>query len=405
MSHPKNHPRLWTKDFVLISLTNFFTHVVFYMLMATVAMYVTTEYSASASMAGITVGIFVIAALIARVFVGKYMDKIGRKRTLIWSMAVFVVSMVLHFGANSLVFLLIIRFIQGMSHGFITTVAGAVSADIIPNERRGEGTGYFITSMNTAMAIGPFLGIYISGQASFQSIILTGSIIAIIGFIVTLFLNVPNEGYAEEQVKKNAGFHLRDFMEPKAVQISIVLFLVTLAYSSLLSFLSLYAEAVDLVEVASFFFIVYAAALVVSRPITGKWFDEYGANRLTYPLLICLSAGFFILSQAQSAFLFLLSAALIGIGYGTAQSNFQAIAIQQSPSNRKGLATSTFFIFLDLGSGLGPYILGIFVGMMNFKNLYFAMATWVLICIGVYYLAHGKKAASKHMVKHGNRVG
>jgi MFS family permease len=397
-----NKPKLWTKDFIIISLTNFFVHVVFYLLMATVAIYVMSEYQASSGMAGLTVGVYVISALVARVFAGKYLDRIGRKRALIGSFVIFTISMLLHFGANSLIVLFIIRFIQGAAHGFLTTAAGAVAADIIPNERRGEGTGYYATSMNLAMAIGPFLGIYISGYADFQMIILVGSIIAIIGFVSSLFLQVPKVEHSEDQVHKISGFNVRDYIELKAVPISVLLFLVTFAYSSLLAFLSLYAEDIQLVEVASFFFIVYAASLIVSRPITGKWFDKYGENRVTYPLLLCMAIGLFLLSQAHNGFLFLLSAVFIGIGYGTVQSNFLAIAIKQSPPNRTALATSTFFIFLDLGSGLGPYLLGIVVGMMGFRHLYFTAAIWIIVCIGIYYFVHGKKVAArrKEMVRH-----
>ena len=52
--------------------------------------------------------------------------------------------------------------------GFLTTTAGAIAADLIPDERRGEGTGYYATAMNVAMAIGPFLGIFISAHANFK---------------------------------------------------------------------------------------------------------------------------------------------------------------------------------------------------------------------------------------------
>ena len=44
----------------------------------------------------------------------------------------------------------------------------------------------------------------------------------------------------------------------------------------------------------------YAVALLVSRPFTGKWFDKYGENKVTYPLIICLAIGFILLSQAQN---------------------------------------------------------------------------------------------------------
>lgn len=386
-------PKLWTKDFIIISFTNFFVHVVFYLLMTTIAIYVMSAYHASSSVAGITVGIFVIAALLARVLAGKFMDKIGWKRSLVGAFLILTISMLLHFAADNLEFLLVIRFIQGAAHGFLTTAAGAIAAELILDERRGEGTGYYATSMNLAMAIGPFLGILISEHASFKIIVLAGSIVSIVGLISALFIQIPKVKPVEHQESRVT---LKDYIEPKAIPISFVLLIVTIAYSSLLSFVSLYAKEINLVKESSFFFIVYATALLISRPITGRWFDQYGENRVTYPLIGCLAIGFFLLSVANNGVIFLFSAALIGIGYGTLHSNFQAIAIQQSPPNRKALATSTFFMFLDLANGVGPYLMGVLFGLMSFRSLYLTMAFWILlVCMGIYYGVHGKKAFVK----------
>ncbi|WP_018664887.1 MFS transporter [Heyndrickxia acidiproducens] len=386
-------PKLWTKDFILISSTNFFTHVVFYLLMTTMALYVTSAYHTSQSTAGLAAGIFVIASLIARVFAGKYLDQWGRKRVIIWSLAVFFAVMVLHFAAGSLAVLMALRFIQGLMHGAITTAAGAIVADIIPNERRGEGTGYYATSMNLAMAIGPFLGMFISSVASFKMIILAASLIALIDLVSALFISVPEATVTRKQLKEMSGFHVKDFFEPAAVPISAVTFAITVAYSSLLTFLSLYAKDIHLAGVSSFFFIVYAVALVMTRPFTGKWFDVRGENFIVYPLLVILAAGFLLLSLAHNGWMLLASGALIGIGYGTVQSCFQAIAIKLSPPHHKALATSTFFIFIDLASGSGPYLLGIAAGSVSFRSLYLAISVWIVASIAIYYFAHGKKAA------------
>lgn len=388
-------PKLWTKDFIIISSTNFFSFVTFYLLMATISLFVTEQYHASQSVAGLAVGIFVIATLLARIVIGKYLDRIGRKRVLIVSLIVFLVITLLHFEANSLMFLMIIRFIHGAAFGVISTTAGAVVADLIPDERRGEGTGYFAMSMNLAMAIGPFLGMILSQYTGFKTIFLVGSIFSVVGFIATLFLKVPTVELSEQQIKEIASFKVRDFFEPKAIPISVAVLAVTLAYSSLLSFLSTYAKHINLVEVSSFFFIVYAVALLATRPFTGRWFDERGANFVTYPLIICLAIGFFFLSQAHNSIIFLVAGALIGIGYGTVQSSFQAIAINQAPSHRKALATSTYFIFLDLANGVGPYVIGTVIALIGFRELYVAMSIWILACIGIYYVIYGKKAAAE----------
>ena len=87
----------------------------------------------------------------------------------------------------------------------------------------------------------------------------------------------------------------------------------------------------------------------------------------------------------------LISAIFIGIGYGTLIPSFQTIAIQASPPEKIGLATSTFYIFADLGAGAGPTLLGIVIGSFGYRNLYFAMAVLLVLVIGLYYLLHGRK--------------
>ena len=48
----------------------------------------------------------------------------------------------------------------------------------------------------------------------------------------------------------------------------------------------------------------------------------------------------------------------VGLGYGTFMSNGQAVTVKIVPVHRIGVATSTYFIALDVGLGFGPYILG-----------------------------------------------
>ncbi len=380
--------KLWTKDFIIISLINFFTHLVFYTLIVITAIYVVTEFNASQSMAGLATGIFVLASLVGRVFAGKYLDRIGPKRILVGSLILFVLAMISHLFANTFILFLAIRFIHGIMHGSITTTAGAISAELIPDSRRGEGTGYYATFMNIAMAIGPFLAMFFYANFSFTAIFILGIIFAVLDLIITIFLKVPQPKGAH---RAKQGFHFKDFIEPKALPISFVLFILSIPYSSLLVFLAQYAIEIDLVSASTYFFVVFAVALIVTRPFTGVWFDRFGANRLNFPLLLLLAIGFFLLSNAKSDLSFLLSAVFIGIGFGTILSNFLAIAIQSSPPHRKGLATSTFFISLDLANGIGPYINGILVAYLSFRQLYFTVGAWMLVVIGVYYLIFRKK--------------
>ena len=263
-------PQLWTKDFILISLNNFLTHIVFYILMVTMALYVTKEFDTSHSMAGLSIGIFVLASLVARIFAGKYMDRIGRKRAMIGALIVFIIAMFLHLLANSFALFMLIRFIHGASHGFITTIAGAIVADLIPDERRGEGTGYYATSMNLAMAIGPFIGLLVSEHASFQIIFLVGTLIAVIDLSLSLFLKVPEADHSTIPDQKTKKWNWKDFIEPRALPISNMLFIMTLAYASLLSFLSIYAREIRVSQSVKLFFHGVCGCFISIKTFYGK---------------------------------------------------------------------------------------------------------------------------------------
>ncbi len=166
----------------------------------------------------------------------------------------------------------------------------------------------------------------------------------------------------------------KDLIEPSSIPIALTGFVLAFSYSGILSFIPIYAKELGLSEIASYFFILYALVVVISRPFTGKIFDRFGENVLVYPAIIIFTIGMFILSQAQTSFWFLGAGMLIGLGYGTLIPSFQTIAISAAPNHRRGSATATYFSFFDSGIGFGSFILGIVAAKSSYHNMYFIAA-------------------------------
>ena len=101
--------------------------------------------------------------------------------------------------------------------------------------------------------------------------------------------------------------------------------------------------------------------------------------------------GMLLLSFANNGFTLLLAGAIIGLGFGNIQSTTQAIAVKVTPPHRIGLATATFFIFLDIGFGIGPYVLGMIIPLTGFRTLYLIISLLVVALLILYYFMHGKK--------------
>ena len=60
-----------------------------------------------------------------------------------------------------------------------------------------------------------------------------------------------------------------------------------------------------------------------------------------------------------------------------------------------GLATSTYFIGLDIGIGFGPSVLGMFTNTISYSSIYLLMALVSTITIVIYFVIHGRKV--KHL--------
>lgn len=386
------YDKLWSKDFISVTIVNFLMYLIHYTLIVTVTIFTIDKYHASESMGGLAAGIFIIGMLFGRLASGRVIDNLQPKKVLLFGIIFSIITVGLYFAIHSLLILMIVRLLHGIAFGLSSTATGTISSRIIPEKRKGEGIGYYALSVTTASAIGPFCGIILNQQFGFQSIFIVSLIVIITALIVALLIKgLPEVSVQTSNTEKITG--LAAYIQKEALPISFVIIFVGIAYSSVLSFLTVYTEQINLATASSFFFIVYAVSTFVTRPFTGKIYDNYGENKVMYPVLISFIIGLILLSLTHTSISLLIAAVFIGIGYGTIIPTAQAIAIQQSPTDKIGLATSTFYMFADFGAGIGPFVLGVVIPLIGYRNLYLTMSILVIVSIVLYYFMHGKQCA------------
>lgn len=162
--------------------------------------------------------------------------------------------------------------------------------------------------------------------------------------------------------------------------------LVFFAYAGVLVFSPIYAKQLNLTEYTSMFFAAFALAIVVTRPIVGKLFDQSGANTVVYPGFVMFLLGLISLSQVQGLQGFLTSGVIIGIGFGALSPAFQTLAIQSSPGHRAGVATATYFLALDISVGLGSFFLSVLAVHAGYRAMYLFAATVIGFTAAIYYV-------------------
>lgn len=376
--------KIWTKSFISISLIQFLYFTVFYTLLTTLPIFVIEDLQESESKAGLVVTFMLLSAILTRPFSAKVIDIIGQKKTLVFMVFFFFITTITYIFINNFLVLSIVRFIHGISFGFLTTVTGAIAANIVPLSRRGEGMGYFAMAMNIAVVFGPFIGLFLIQHVSFKTLFIVLSIFMLFGLIFSILVETKEEQVKQETPKLTITWS--DLIEVKVLPITFIVSLIGVAYGSILSFVPVYAETVGLANYASYFFLIFALVMIVSRPYLGRAFDEKGARVVLLPSLFVFAVGLMMLSQMKTVLLFLLAAAVIGLGYGTILPGFQTLSVQQAGPKRTSQAMSTFFTLYDIGIGIGAFIWGLISSQYGFPLMYLISGFIVLLAFLMFAL-------------------
>ena len=178
------------------------------------------------------------------------------------------------------------------------------------------------------------------------------------------------------------------------VRFSLVALITCLSYGCIQAFMTSYAAERGLTGAASLFFLLYALAALVTRPLTGRLFDLRGENIIFYPALLLTALSLTMMAHASSGWMLLAAGLVLGVGFGNFQSAGQAVSLSLVSRSRFAQATTTFFIFFDLGIGLGPYLFGFMVPSAGYDGMYQTLAFVVLGAVALYYVLHGRRVAA-----------
>jgi len=92
--------------------------------------------------------------------------------------------------------------------------------------------------------------------------IAASTLAALLSLAIGVLTSVPEIKLTTNQTAELKGFRLSNFLEPKAIPISIFVAVIYICYSSVMTFLTPYAREIELLDSASFFFIVYAIVVL-----------------------------------------------------------------------------------------------------------------------------------------------
>lgn len=377
--------RLWSPAFINYGISSGILYMTQYVLVAALPIVITSELSGSDLDAGLAMTYFQIGTIVCRLFAGRLIDGFNKRVVLLLSTALFFIIMGLFNFTTSLEAIFVLRGLHGVVFALGTTVMAALAVLVLPPNRKGEGINMFAIFSNVAMVLGPAIGLY--ALASYGSIALYLFLTIMTGLVLVLSNSIPlSKELAMPKPSTHKGWHISQFIEKRSLPWALMGLFIGFTYSGVLVFIPIELNSMGSGIWGSAFFAIFAVMIIISRPLVGKVYARYGSKFIIYPGLGLFILGLFGLGLATTPMAIILTAPLLGLGYGAAQPAFQALAIQSAPIERAGVSTATYFLALDISVGAGSIILALLANALGYQYLYIIAALVMVIALSLYHV-------------------
>jgi predicted MFS family arabinose efflux permease len=276
-----------------------------------------------------------------------------------------------------------------------TVSSNTVAIDIIPSTRRAEGVGYFGMNMNLAMAIAPFVAMYIYERPEgFHLLIFCSIIMGTFALIAASLIKTP----VKEKQKHKPPLSVDRFILIKGIPLFLNQILVTTGWGMLIAFGVLYGNQIQISN-AGIFFLFLAAGLIISRVISGRFVDRGHIHVISILALSLITISFLCFASFHTITAFCVSAFFVGIGYGMMLPSFQTSFINMAASDRRGTANSTYLTAFDLGLGIGMLLGGFIAGAHPMAYIYL-VSSGLAFCSVIMYIFVSRKVYDRNKLNH-----
>lgn len=387
--------KIWNKQYVTLFSLNVILSTSFFMISTTLSKHL-VGLGMTVAVAGTIIGVMPFAALLMRPFSGWISDRFNKKSLYFIFLTIYALCMIGYGMVTSELAFMVIRFIHGVSFSMTSTLSMALIVGFIPKQRMGEGLGYFGIAQTIAMAIGPSIGLALLQFSGSELMFILASISVFVAMGTLIFL--PNRKPKELEGERQA-FRLRfsDFFVKEAIIFSFITFALSSTNGIENSFIALYGLEFGLLNVG-WYFTLSAIFLLLSRVFLSKVGDRKGFAYVFYPGVLCIVLSFVMLSSATATnviYFFAAAAILKAIGIGAVQPAVQASVMKNVSAERRGAATSTFYVGADLGQASSPYVAGKMIDTSGYSDM-FKIFTIPLIAVAALYSAVMWRRKSKN---------
>ena len=291
------------------------------------------ELGLSNSSVGIAIGAFAVSGTIVRPFVGRGIDRRGRRPFLLSALALLSLTSLRVPRRRHLALVVVLRLLQGVASAGYYTAAAAAATDLAPTGRA-KAIARFSLFLYAGFALGPAVGEQLIDAAGFGPTWILAAALGAAGFAFIWALpETGGESVAHRRATSSVG--RRRLLHPAALGPGLVLLATSVGYSGITRFSKLYAREIGL-DSAGALYIVFAVTIIGLRLTTGHLADRHPKSHVVLPGLGCAVAGLVLLAVVQQPVAAYLGVAAFGAGHALIFPPLMAFTVDRVGDPRAG---------------------------------------------------------------------
>lgn len=347
------------------------------------------QLGATPILAGVIVGMYSGSNMIGNVIAGDFIDKVGIKKVIIYSIGFTGFIILLYTISQNAYHLLFIRFAHGFSAGFIVPAAFTYLGNEANEGEQGKTMAKSGAAIGISAIIGPAFSSIMNRFFSLEWIFFIISGLMILCMLIAITI-LPNHRKQEITHHENAKIKLKELfflLKNKHLfnaylgSFSLMFTLGILSYLLPLKVESLnFSNSLTGLLLSTF---GIAAILFFLLP-TNRLFDRYDHQKGMVLGMSIISIALVFLSLFTMKSMLFIAMCVYGIGFALLFPSTSAIIIEHSNSNDRGKAFGLFYAFFSLGVVIGSFTVGAIAATPSFGFLLGSIGILAMILIILY---------------------
>ena len=295
-----------------------------------------------------------VGLVLGRPIAARLMEGRSRAPTLIIGTLVCSASSLVFPFVSGLWPILILRTLQGIGFGLVTTAGVSLITDLAPPERRGQVLGYYGASNAISLILGPALGAWSARTWSADAAFWLAGTLGLLPLLALMGLNESKKAFVAGRLRLMEAFGL-----PGLKPLVLAHFFTLMVHGAQLTYLPAHLEGHAGWMTAELFYMIDGAALILLRVAAGRRFDSLGRGVFIFGGSVCIIAASLLLALGEGDAAWSLAALFYGLGFGAYVPASSALVGDVVPESHRARGFAFFMLAFDLslacgGAAFGP---------------------------------------------------